>query len=318
MGKYILKRLLIMIPILLGISFIVLLLIDLAPGDVVRSIVGADAEEWEYEQVREELHMDDPLLVRYARFIGGAFKGDLGKSFITKTDVLEDLLERFPYTAKLATMSVLLACLLGIPIGIYAATHQYSWKDNASILLSLFSVSMPAFWFALILVQVFAVKLKILPPYGIEDWRGWILPTVSLALGYTASIARQMRSNMLEVIRQDYITTARAKGLPEGKVLYRHALKNALTPVITVVGGLFGLAIGGALIAETIFSVPGLGKYTLVALNSRDYPAIQGGVLFISVLHCIVILLIDIVFAFVDPRIRSQYSSSKKKQKRVT
>ena len=316
MIRYIVKRLLIMIPILLGISFIVLVLIDLAPGDVARSIVGPEAEEWQYEQVRSDLHLDDPLMIRYLRFIGNAFKGNFGSSFITKTDVRGDLLKRFPYTVYLATMSVILAVLLGIPIGIYAATHQYSWKDNAAILLSLICVSMPSFWFALILAQVFAVKLKVLPPFGIESWKGWIMPTVSLALGYTASIARQMRSNMLEVIRQDYITTARAKGQSEYKILYRHALKNALIPVITIVGGLFGLALGGALIAETIFSVPGLGKYTLVALTNRDYPAIQGGVLFISVVHCLVILLIDIAFAFVDPRIRSQYISKKKKNAR--
>ena len=314
MIKYIIKRLLIMIPLVLGISFIVLILIDLAPGDVAKQIAGAEAEEWQVEQIREDLHLNDPLIVRYVRFVGGAFRGSLGKSFITKTDVMGDILKRFPYTVKLATMSILLAMLIGIPIGIYAATHQYSWKDNAAILLSLFSVSMPSFWFALILVQLFAVKLGVLPPYGIDDWKGWILPTVSLALGYTASIARQTRSNMLEVIRQDYITTAKAKGVPSYKVLFRHALKNALTPIITVVGGLYGMALGGALVAETIFSVPGLGKYTLVALTNRDYPAIQGSVLFISILHCIVILLIDILFAFVDPRIRSQYSRGKKRK----
>ena len=315
MIKYIIKRLLIMIPLVLGISFIVLILIDLAPGDVAKQIAGAEAEEWQVEQIREELHLNDPLIVRYARFVGNAFRGSLGKSYITKTDVMGDILKRFPYTVLLATMSILLAMIIGIPIGIYAATHQYSWKDNAAILLSLFSVSMPSFWFALILVQLFAVKWGLLPPYGIDSWKGWILPTVSLALAYTASIARQTRSNMLEVIRQDYITTAKATGVPSSRVLFRHALKNALTPVITVVGGLYGMALGGALVAETIFSVPGLGKYTLVALTNRDYPGIQGSVLFISILHCIVILLIDLLFAFVDPRIRSQYSRGKKRKK---
>ncbi|NLT13005.1 MAG: ABC transporter permease [Clostridiales bacterium] len=317
MAKYIVKRLLMMIPILLGISFIVLILIDISPGDVARIIVGSEAEEWEYEQVREELRLDDPLLVRYGRFIISTLKGDFGKSFITKKDVWADMMSRFPYTLALATLSLVVAILVGIPIGIYAATHQYTWKDNTAILLSLFCVSMPAFWFALILVQVFAVQLRILPPAGIDSWKGWVLPSISLALGYAAAIARQMRSNMLEVIRQDFIVTARAKGLSERKVLYRHALKNALIPVIMIAGTMFGLSLGGALIAEVIFSIPGLGNYTLVALANRDYPAIQGSVLFLSALFCLVILLIDIVFAFVDPRIRSQYMRKKKRYKEV-
>lgn len=318
MIRYIVKRLLIMIPILLGISFIVLIFIDIAPGDVARIIVGSDAEEWQYQQVRQELGLNDPLPVRYVRFIAGAVKGDFGKSFITKKDVRSDMMQRYPYTLLIATLSVILAVLIGIPIGIYAATHQYTWKDNMAILASLFCVSMPAFWFALLLVQIFAVKLGILPPSGIDSWKGWILPTVSLALGFSAAIARQMRSNMLEVIRQDYITTARAKGLSEYKVVYRHALKNALIPVIMIVGALFGLSLGGALIAETIYSIPGLGRYTLTALSSRDYPAIQGSVLFLSAMHCLIILLIDITFAFVDPRIRSQYIGKKKRSKEVT
>jgi peptide/nickel transport system permease protein len=317
MIRYIVKRLVMMIPILLGISFIVLILIDISPGDVARIIVGSEAEEWEYQQVREELRLDDPLLVRYGRFIVNTLKGDFGKSFITKKDVWADMMSRFPYTLALAALSLVIAVLIGIPIGIYAATHQYTWKDNTAILLSLFCVSMPAFWFALILVQIFAVKIRLLPPAGIDSWKGWVLPSISLALGYAAAIARQMRSNMLEVIRQDFIVTARAKGLSERKVLYRHGLKNALIPVIMIAGTMFGLSLGGALIAEVIFSIPGLGNYTLVALANRDYPAIQGSVLFLSTLFCLVILLIDILFAFVDPRIRSQYVRKKKRHKEV-
>ena len=313
MIRYIGKRLLLMIPILLGISFIVLILIDISPGDVARIIAGPTAEEWEYEQVREELQIDDPLLVRYVRFIGGAVQGDFGKSFITQKDVWGDIMSRFPYTLTIATLSMVLAVIIGIPVGIYAATHQYTWKDNTAILLSLFCVSMPAFWFALLLVQFFAVEIPLFPPAGIDSWKGWVLPTVSLALGFAAGIARQMRSSVLEVVRQDFIITARAKGLSEHKVLYRHAMKNALIPVIMIVGTLFGMSMGGALIAEVIFSIPGLGTYTLVALANRDYPAIQGSVLFLSAIFCLIILLIDIVFAFVDPRIRSQYVRKRKK-----
>ena len=314
MSRYIIKRILIMIPILLGISFIVLILIDIAPGDVARRVAGAEAEDWEVEEVRETLGLNDPLLVRYGKFIWRVCHGSFGKSFINKKDVMQDMMSRFPYTVLLATFSVAFAVLIGIPIGIYSATNQYTWKDNLAIFLSLFCVSMPPFWFALLLVRLFSVRLRLLPPSGVSSWQCWIMPCLSLAVAYSASIARQMRSNMLEVIRQDYIVTARAKGLHEGTVLYRHALKNALIPVIQTVGGLYSMALGGALIAETIFSMPGLGSYSLSALTNRDYPAIQGSVLFLSFVSTLMILIIDIIFAFVDPRIRSQYVRSKKKR----
>ena len=313
MTRYILKRLVMMIPILLGISLIVLILIDITPGDPARLIAGSTASEEEYLQVRADLRLDDAFVVRYARFITGVLKGDFGKSFTTKRDVWSDMMQRFPYTLMIVCLSLVLSICIGIPLGIYAATHQYSWKDNAAIIASLFCVSMPAFWFALILVQLFAVKFRLLPAAGVETWQGWILPTISLALGYAAVIARQMRSNVLEVIRQDYITTARAKGQTETVVLYRHALKNAMIPVIMIIGSIFGLSLGGALIAEVIFSVPGLGNYTLTGLTNRDYPVIQGSVLFLSTLFCIVILLVDLVFAFIDPRIRSQYIKTKRR-----
>ena len=229
MGRYIGKRLLLMIPILLGISLIVLVLIDITPGDPARIIAGSTATEEEYEQIREDLGLNDPLIVRYTRFIANSLRGDLGKSFITKRAVWPDMMARFPYTLLLAVLSTVLSIIIGIPLGVYAATNQYSWKDNLAIIASLFCVSMPAFWFALLLIQFFAVKHRILPMAGIEQWQGWILPVVSLALGYASVIARQMRSNMLEVIRQDYIITARAKGLSEHKVLYRHALKTRLS-----------------------------------------------------------------------------------------
>ena len=316
MIRYVVKRLLMMIPILLGISLIVLILIDVTPGDPARIIAGNTATEEEYQQIRADLQLDDPLPVRYVRFIGNVVRGDFGKSFITKRAVWPDMMQRFPYTVMIAFLSLILSVFIGIPIGIFAATHQYTWKDNLSIFLSLFCVSMPAFWFALLLVQFFSVKLRILPMAGIESWQGWILPVISMALGYAALIARQMRSNTLDVIRQDYIVTARAKGQTERKVLYRHALKNALIPVIMTVGSIFGMSLGGALIAEVIFSVPGLGNFTLTGLTNRDYPVIQGSVLFLSALFSIVILLIDLIFAFIDPRIRSQYIRSKKRVRR--
>ena len=316
MLRYIIKRLLLMIPTLLGITLIVLLFIMITPGDPARLLAGNNVSEEEVEKLREEMGLNDPFPVRYANYISNMVHGDFGRSFGTKRPVLGEILQRFPYTLLLVCVSMGLAILIGIPLGIYAATHQYSWKDNAAIFASLFCVSMPAFWFALMLIQLICVKLNLLPVAGIDNWTGWILPAVTGALGYAASIARQMRSNLLEVIRQDFITTARAKGQAESKVLYRHALKNAVIPIIMTVGGIFGFALGGSLITEVIFSIPGLGSYTISALMARDYPVIQTSVLFLSAIFCVVLLLIDVAFALVDPRIRAQYARTRKKPER--
>ena len=317
MLRYIIKRLLMMIPIMLGIAFVVLIFIDLTPGDPARMVLGDLASEEELAAFRTEMGLDDPFLIRYGRFVRNVAQGDFGTSFATGRPVFDEMIQRFPFTLLLVTMSMVLSIMIGIPIGIYAAVHQYSWKDNASIFASLFCVSMPNFWFALILVQIFSVRFRLLPAAGIMTWQGWVLPVVSLALGFSAVIARQMRSNMLEVIRQDYITTARAKGQSERKVLYRHALKNALIPVIMIVGSIFGLSLGGMLIAEVIFSIPGLGSYTLAGLQGRDYAVIQGSVFILSTLFAVVILIIDLIFAIVDPRIRSQYAGKKLVRRRA-
>ena len=311
MIKYIIKRLLLFIPIILGISFIVLILIDITPGDPVKILAGWDAKPEVIAKVAADLNLDRPIIVRYVEFVTNALKGDFGKSYRNKRPVMTDILSRFPYTALLASVSVILSVLIGLPLGVYAATHQYSWKDNASIFATLILVSMPSFWLALLLVRVFSVGLQLTPVSGITTWTSWILPMFSIAVGYAASIARQARSNMLQVIREDYIVTARAKGQSERVVTYRHALKNACIPLIMTVGSLFGMALGGALVTESIFSIPGLGQYTIVALTNVDYPAIQGSVLFLSIISCSVILLIDIAFAFIDPRIRSQYTRKK-------
>ena len=317
MLRYIAKRLLMLIPVLLGISLVVLILIDITPGDPARIMLGTMVTEEKVQELREDLGLNDPLPVRYVRFLWDIIHGDFGNSFITKRPVFADILTRFPYTLTLASISLIISILLGIPVGIYAATHQYTWKDNAAMFIALFAVSMPSFWFALMLIRYFGVTLKWLPVSGITTWQGWVLPCIAMALGLTAVIARQMRSDFLEVIRQDYITTSRAKGLSEAKVIYRHGLKNAMIPVIMVIGGIFGTSLSGALIAEVIFTIPGIGLYTLTGLNNRDYPVIQGSVLIISTLFAIVILIIDILFALVDPRIRSQYSNKEKKRERI-
>ena len=314
MIKYIIKRLLMLIPVLLCVALVVLVLIDLTPGDPARIMLGTQATEERVEAVREELGLNDPILVRYLRFLKNLLHGDLGTSFMTKRPVFDEIIQRLPYTLRLVTFSTTLSILFGIPLGVYSATHQYSWKDNAAMFAALFCVSMPNFWFALMLIRFFGVKLRWVPVSGITTWKGWILPCVSMALSLTAIIARQTRSNMLEVVRQDYITTARSKGIPESKVIYRHSLKNAIIPVVMVIGGIFGSMLGGSIIAETIFSIPGIGQYTLTGLNNRDYPVVQGSVVMMSTLFALVILLIDLAFAFIDPRIRSQYSRKRNRK----
>jgi peptide/nickel transport system permease protein len=317
MLRYIIKRLLLMIPTLLGITLVVQLFIVITPGDPARMLAGNQVSEEEVEQLRIDMGLNDPFLVRYGNYMKDLLRGDFGTSYRTKNAVLDDMLARFPYTLLLVVVSMALAIIIGIPLGIYAATHQYSWKDNAAIFVSLFCVSMPPFWLALMLVQILCVKLRILPPSGINSWLGWVLPCVTSALAYAAAIARQMRSNLLEVIRQDFVITARAKGQNERKVLYKHALKNAVIPIIMTIGSIFGMAMGGSMISEIIFGIPGIGNYTLSALLARDYPVIQTSVLFLSTLFCIILMLTDVAFAIVDPRIRAQYARKSKKSRGI-
>jgi peptide/nickel transport system permease protein len=315
MAKFIIKRLLLMIPIVLGLSIIVLLLLEITPGDPAKMLLGTQATPERIAALRDQLGLDDPILVRFVDFLGSIMHGDFGTSFMTKRPVFEEMVTRIPYTLLLVSISLAVSVLLGIPLGVYAATHHNTWKDNGAMFISLFFVSMPVFWFALLLVRFFGVELRWLPLSGIDTWQSWILPIVATSLGFVATIARQTRSNMLEVIRQDYIVTAKAKGLPQQKVIYRHALKNAMIPVIMVIGNMFGLLIGGALITEVIFGIPGLGQYTIAGLTGRDYPVIQGSVFILSIMFSLVILIVDVVFAIVDPRIRAQ-SGRKSNKKR--
>jgi len=314
MFRYIAKRILLLIPVLLGISLVVLVIIDLTPGDPARMLLGTQATQEQVDELREQLGLNDPLPVRYVRYIWGILHGDFGSSLKTKRPIIDEMLQRFPYTLTLVTFSIIISIFIGIPIGIYASTHQYSWKDNTAIFLSLICVSMPSFWFALLLIRFFGVQLRVLPISGVVSWKGWVLPCIAMALGLAALIARQMRSDLLEVIRQDYITTAKAKGLSRRRVIYRHALKNAMIPVIMVVGSVFGSSLGGSLITEMIYSIPGLGQYIMSALSNRDYPVIQSGILILSTMFTVIILIVDVVFALVDPRIRSQYIGKSRKK----
>ena len=308
MGRYIVRRLLWIIPVILAVSIFVFTIMYFTPGDPEVIILGINATEEMYAAKRVELGIDLPYVVQLGNFLKDVFlKADFGTSYRTDQSVFKQVLACLPYTLYLAIGSVFLSIIIGIPVGVYAAVHRSTWKDNVSMFASLFCVSMPSFWFALLLVMLFSLKLRWLPSVGADSFKAYILPCISLAVGGAAGIARQTRSSMLEVIRQDFITTASSKGQSERIIIYKHALKNALVPVITVIGMQIAAMFGGSLIAEAIFSIPGVGTYLLAGIGNRDYPAVRGGVLIVSVCFCVIMLIVDIVYALVDPRIREQY-----------
>ncbi|MDO4547150.1 MAG: ABC transporter permease [Clostridia bacterium] len=312
MARYILKRLLLMIPVLLGVTFIVFFILALTPGDPAAIILGDGATAEALAQMREELGLNDPIIVRYFNFLANALRGDLGVSYRNKIDVMSTVLDRFPATCVLAVAGILVALLIGIPTGIISATRQYTALDYSATVLSLIGVAMPNFWFGLVVVIIFALNLGWLPSQGMGEGfvpllRSLVLPALTLGTGSAATIVRMTRSSMLEVIRQDYISTARSKGLSEGVVIRKHMLKNALIPIITAVGLQFGTLLGGAMLTETVFSWPGLGRLMVESIKSKDVPLVLGSVIFLAVMFSLVNLIVDIVYAYVDPRIKIQY-----------
>lgn len=318
MWRYIIKRILWLIPSLLAVAFIICFLSVLTPGEPARIVLGNEATSEDIERFNHEMGLDKPFLAQYVDFISGVCRGDFGTSYVTGNSITDEIKIRFPYTLRVAFIGVIMSVLIGIPLGVFAATHQYTWKDNASIFISLFCVSMPSFWFALMLVQLFSKRLGWLPSMGVDHWYSYILPCFTVAVAEAANLARQTRSSMLEVIRQDYITTARAKGVKESHVIYKHALKNALMPVITLIATSLAASMGGAIVAETIFSIPGMGSYVVRAVNQRDYGVVRGTVVLLAFIFAICMLLIDLGYAFIDPRIRSQYSKKKTSRKKQT
>lgn len=313
MSRYIYKRLLLMIPVVIMVAVLIFTIMYFTPGDPAIIILGPNASLEQLAAKRAELGIDQPYLVQLWNYLKNVFiRFDFGNSFINGRSVSSQIMERFPRTLMIAALSVLLSIVAGVPLGIVASVHQYTWKDNASMFAALIAASMPGFWIAQMMSLLFALKLGWLPATGIDSWKCCILPVVANAIGGIASMARQTRSSMLEVIREDYITTARAKGQIERKVIYHHALRNALIPIVTCAGGAFGFQLGGALVVETVFSIPGLGKYMMDAINQRDYPSIRGTVIFLAIAFSIVMLAVDIMYAFIDPRIKGQYQSKKR------
>jgi len=308
MHKYILRRIILLIPILLAVSFLVFTLLYMTPGDPAKMILGQHATDESVALLRHEMGLDRPFLVQYFTFLKNLiFKFDIGRSYITRKSVAKEIMSCFPSTIKLAFSAIFVAIVVGIPIGVISSTKQYSVFDNIAMFSGLVGISMPVFWLGLLFIILFSVHLKILPSSGFSSLKHMILPAITVGAQSVAIVARMTRSSMLEVIRQDYIRTVRAKGQKEWAIIIFHALRNALIPIITVIGLQFGSLLSGAVMCETIFSIPGVGRLMVEAVKARDYPFVLGGVLFIAVGFSLVNLLIDILYSFVDPKIRSHY-----------
>lgn len=308
MRRYIIKRILWMIPVALGVAILIFTILHFTPGDPAVMILGSSATMEDRLALRTQMGLEDPFFVQLLRFLKQTFlQFDLGTSYFTNKSVAEEIMSRFPNTFYLAFGSMVLSCLVGIPLGITAAVNQNRIGDRLSMIVALIGISMPAFWVGLLLVMLFSLQLGWLPPSGIGSWKHFILPIIATSLGGTANLARLVRSSMLDVIRSDYVTTARAKGVNKRKSVWLHALPNALIPVITQVGTSFGKTLGGTIVVETVFGIPGIGNYMLSAVNNRDYPIVQGSVVFLALAFSIVVLLVDIIYAYVDPRIKAQY-----------
>ena len=309
MLKFIGKRLLMLIPVLIGVSLIVFTLMQLSPGDPAMIILGAQAAPEDIAILRESMGLNDPLIVQFFRFLLGMFTLDFGTSYKDGMPVLTKLLEALPYTAELTFCAVLLALIIGIPAGIISATRQYSIFDRIASVLALIGFSTPNFWLSIMLILVFSVNLKWLPVSGTGSILHLVLPSIALGVQSAAVFTRMTRSSMLEVLNIDYIRTARAKGLYERVVILKHALKNALIPVITVVGLQIGLLFGGAILTETVFAWPGVGRLMIDSIRAKDTPVVQGGVIFTASIFVFINLLVDILYAYVDPRVKAQYKS---------
>lgn len=315
MGRYIVKRLLWMIPIVLGVAILVFTLMTFCPGDPAEIILGSTATEENLAAMREELGLNDPYLVRLGGFLRDTFlRFDLGDSWITGSSIAASIKERLPRTLTLSIVMMLISFGIGVPLGIIAAVHQNGWQDNLCMVLALIGISIPSFWLALLLILLFSVKLDWLPAMGIGGLEYYILPAMAGCTGGIAASARQTRSSMLDVIRADYITTARAKGVPEGKVIFKHALKNGMIPIITVMGTHFGKHLGGTMVIETIFGIPGMGQMIISAVNNRDYPVVQVGSVFLAIAFSFCMLGVDLMYAAVDPRIKARYAGKGRKK----
>lgn len=315
MYRYVLKRIVMLIPVLLGVSFLVYCTLDLAPGDIVDVIAPDDATLEDKARMREELGLNRNVVIRYAEYMYGLIRGDMGISYVTKKPVWDSFIEKAPNTLNLGFASLLVSVGLSLPLGIYSAQHRGTWKDNLAMLLALCGLSMPNFWLGLLLMLLFALRLGWFPSGGASGLSSLVLPAFTVGTGMMATLTRTTRSSMLDVIRQDYLRTARAKGVSEKDVIYKHALKNALIPIITIIGTQLGGVLGGAVLTESVFSWPGVGRLIIDSLNSRDTSMVTGSIIMTTMFFSVVLLMVDLLYAVVDPRIRAQYAGRKEEEK---
>ena len=304
MLKYISKRIIYLIPVLIGIVFLVFTIMYFSPGDPARLILGDRAPEEQVAALRHELGLDLPYYQQLFNYIKNAIHGDFGNSYLLRMPVWDIIKLRFPLTLQLTTFTMLIAVLIGVPVGILSAVKQYSVIDAFSVIFALLMASIPAFWLGMLLMLLFSLNLGWLPSSGYEGVKWLILPSITLGFINCATIMRMTRSSMLEVVRQDFIRTARAKGATEKRVVFRHALKNAIIPVITVVGTAFGSSLGGAVVTETVFGLPGMGTQIITAIRQKDNPVVLASVIVIALAFSLVNLIVDILYTYVDPRIR--------------
>jgi ABC-type dipeptide/oligopeptide/nickel transport system permease component len=304
MGRYLVRRLLLTIPVLLGVATLVFALIHLVPGDPAQAMLGESASQQEVQNLRHALGLDRPLLTQYKAFMLGALRGDLGTSFRYNQPVTAQLREKFPNTAKLAVAAMILAVLFAIPLGILAAVFRGTVIDFAAMTVALAGISMPNFWLGPLLAILFAVELGWLPVSGTGSPAHLVLPAVTLAAALSAILARMTRASLLEELRELYVLSARARGLSQARAVLRHAFRNSLIPVVTIVGLQFGAVLTGTIITETIFAWPGVGRLLIQSINFRDYPLVQGCILFISVTYVAMNLVTDLTYALLDPRIQ--------------
>ena len=304
MLKYIAKRLVYLIPVLIGIVFVIFTIMYFSPGDPAKLILGDRAPEEQVEALRHELGLDLPYHQQFFNYIKNAVRGDFGNSYQLRMPVWDIIKLRFPLTLQLTTFTMLIAVLIGVPVGILSAVKQYSIVDAFSVVFALLMASIPAFWLGMLLMLLFSLNLGWLPSSGYEGLKWLILPSVTLGFINCATIMRMTRSSMLEVVRQDFIRTARAKGAAEKRVIFKHALKNAIIPVITVVGNAFGSSLGGAVVTETVFGLPGMGTQIITAIRQKDNPVVLASVIVIALAFSLVNLIVDILYTYVDPRIR--------------
>lgn len=304
MTKRILKRILLLIPTVIGVSFIVFLLFYLSPGDAALAKAGPNAPKEVIEALRENMGLNDPFLAQYLRFLKGLlFHFDLGNSYISGSSVTKTLLAVFPNTLKLTGFSLLIAVFFGILLGVLSAVKRGTFVDKLVMIISMVGIAMPIFWTGILLILLFSVRLRWLPPSGFSNFKAMLMPAFALGLQSSAIIMRMTRSSMLEVLNQDYIETANAKGLKKQKIIFVHALKNAMIPIITTIGLQAGGLLGGSVLTETVFSIPGIGRLMVESIKTRDLPVVLGGVILISICYSLISIVVDILYGFIDPRI---------------